>query len=169
MIVVQEKIDSKTLKDMSVFGLSKSDLDSQGYITVYHGGKSLPKKLIKDNIFFLTNDIEVAKDYAQIRKGKVFTLKVKPEDVNFNTGSYEIEFDKGGAIVNQKYIIPTKEIKPTSIINYKGYKIGDKLKKSKGIINDLVLKPKPQFLVFFSNNKKEYWVDAETIVKYENI
>jgi len=100
-----ETVDNSTLQDMKYFGLSKSDIDEDGYVTLYHGGKNLPDKLNKDEIFFMTPDIELAKDYAKMRKGEVFTIKVKPEYVNWNQGSQEVELD-GGGIIRNGIIIP---------------------------------------------------------------
>jgi len=33
-----ESIDRHTLNDMKYFGLFKSDIDKDGYVTLYHGG-----------------------------------------------------------------------------------------------------------------------------------
>lgn len=95
-----EKVSRQTLKDMRYFRVGKNDIDSDGYVTLYHGGKKLPSKLNKDEIFFMTPSYDLAQNYADIRKGEVFTLKVNPEDVNWNQGSMEVEFDKGGHIYN---------------------------------------------------------------------
>lgn len=54
--------------------------------------------------FFMTPYYDEALDYAKMRGGKVFEIKVKPEDVNWNQGSYKVEFDKGGLIINGKII-----------------------------------------------------------------
>ena len=105
-----ENVDSYLLKQMRSFGLSKSDIDSDGYIRVYHGGVTLPKRLNKNEIFFITQDYKLAEDYARIRKGEVFELRVKPEDVNFNQGSYEIEYNLGGIITNDGRIIPPEPV-----------------------------------------------------------
>ena len=95
---LNEYLNSQILKKLNEFGID--DIDENGYVTLYHGDKKLPKILNKDQIFFLTSDYNVAVEYAKKHNGKVFTLKVKPEDVRWNTGSYEIEFDKGGIIKN---------------------------------------------------------------------
>ncbi len=44
---------SSVLQDMKYFGLNKHDIDEDGYVTLYHGGKQLPKKLRKNEIFFM--------------------------------------------------------------------------------------------------------------------
>ena len=95
-------ISDDCISDMEQFGLYKSDIDSLGFVTLYHGGVELPEVLRRDEIFFMTPSIDVAEDYARMRGGEVFTLKVKPQDVNWNTGSGEVEFDKGGEIVDNK-------------------------------------------------------------------
>ena len=41
------------LNDMESFGLSENDIDGNGYVTLYHGGKELPEELRKDEIFFM--------------------------------------------------------------------------------------------------------------------
>lgn len=105
---LKESISKETLQDMQAFGLGKNDIDQNGYVTLYHGGRKLPKILNKDEIFFMTPHYEEAKDYANMRNGQVFFIKVKPDDVNWNQGSYEVEFDKGGKIVNGT-IFPNKK------------------------------------------------------------
>lgn len=70
------------LRAMYSFGVTKEDIDENGYITLYHGGKHLPEKLKKGEIFFMTPNEETAKEYAEMRNGSVFILKIKPEDVN---------------------------------------------------------------------------------------
>jgi len=135
---LNENISSDTLRDMRSFGLNKNNIDDDGYVTLYHGGKELPERLKEDEIFFMTPSYDEAKNYAKMRKGEVFEIKVRPEDVNWNRGSYEVEFDRGGLIRNGK-IIPKlidkkyfhhlnsfKEIKNS----YDGYKlISDELFK----------------------------------------
>jgi hypothetical protein len=121
--VKNKSINEGYLQDMMAFGLNKDDIDSDGYVTLYHGGKELPKRLKEDEIFFMISDEETAKDYAKIRNGKVFTIKVRPEDVSWNHGSYEVEFDKGGIIRNGK-IIPKTESKKYLVKSY------DRIKKS---------------------------------------
>lgn len=78
------------------------EIDSLGYTTLYHGGVALPEDgiLRPGDIFFMTPDIELAQNYADIRGGEVFTIKVKPEDVNWNTGTGEVELEKGGSIID---------------------------------------------------------------------
>jgi hypothetical protein len=125
-------VSHETLKDMRYFGLSKNSIHG-GYVTLYHGGKKLPVRLRKGEILFMTPNIEEAQDYANMVKGKVFTLKVNPEDVNWNQGSREVEFSKGGVIKNN-IIIPNKEKetdyklvlnKVKNIEEYHGYVVGD--------------------------------------------
>ena len=98
-----ESKEKDLLLKMNEFGMSGDDIDFNGYVTLYHGGKILPKIIkpeSKGGIFFLTNSYDTAKDYADMRQGKVFEIKVKPQDVNWNTGSNEIEIQDGGKIVN---------------------------------------------------------------------
>lgn len=126
---LRESIDQKELfKLMKEFGVSKSDIDSNGYITVYHGGKTLPKTIKPESsggIFFLTNNYDTAQDYADMRKGKVFEIKVKPEDVNWNTGSYEIEIQDGGKIQNGIFYPTIKKLPKTK---KRTLKVGDIVK-----------------------------------------
>ena len=101
---LNEQVSNDTLRDMKAFGLSRNDIDSDGYVTLYHGGKELPERLKEDEIFFMTSSYDEALDYAKMRNGEVFEIKVRPEDVTWNQGSYEVEFDKGGLIRNGKII-----------------------------------------------------------------
>jgi len=174
-------IPRSILKDMQAFGLSENDIDKDGFVTLFHGGKKLPTKLNKDEIFFMTPDEHEAKDYADMRNGEVFTLRVKPVDVNWNQGSYEVEFDKGGIIKNGT-IIPenTKNTNTNTNIadytdpwntkkdyrgvsNYKGVKVGDKLPKTKSEVIDIVQfkRGNAQF------QTADGWFDADTVVAYE--
>ena len=114
---LNEQVSNDTLRDMQAFGLSNIDIDNNGYVTLYHGGKELPKLLRADEIFFMTSSYDEALNYAKIRNGKVFQIKVKPDDVNWNQGSYEVEFDKGGVIRNGK-IIPTIKDKKYMVNSY---------------------------------------------------
>lgn len=177
-----ESINNDLLDDMRVFGLSTDDIDEKGYVTLYHGGVKLPKIINDDQIFFVTPDIELAKDYARIRKGKVFTLKVKADDVRWNTGTNEVEFDKGGKIING-IIIPNIKVdkNPSNavlstdkwstkknyreITEYENIKRGDKLKKSKRIVHDILQfkDGKVQFKLDDNN-----WHLANTLLAYEN-
>ena len=122
-----EKVSTQTLKDMRYFHVSKNDIDEDGYVTLYHGGKVLPEILRADKIFFMTPDYTLAEDYARIRKGEVFTLKVNPDDVNWNQGSQEVEFDKGGIIrdgviipktINKEYSVKSAEDIKSSFYTY---------------------------------------------------
>ena len=159
------------LKDMEAFGLSKEDIDSDGLVTLYHGGVELPEKLNEGEIFFMTPSIEEAKDYARIRGGEVFTLKVKPEYVNFNQGSYEVEFDLGGRIQNGEIIpakIPKKEHDILDKnITYKNYAIGDILPKTKYEILDIVIHKENLAQFYLETGNGQHWYDAETVIKYE--
>lgn len=107
---LNENVSTNTLNAMKAFGLSKNNIDNEGYVTLYHGGKELPDILKQNEIFFMTPSYDEALDYAKMRKGEVFEIKVNPEDVNWNQGSYEVEFDKGGIIRNNK-IIPNNNNK----------------------------------------------------------
>lgn len=108
---LNEQVSIDIVRDMKAFGLDKNNIDSDGYVTLYHGGRELPERLNDDEIFFMTASYEEALDYAKMRKGEVFEIKVRPEDVNWNQGSYEVEFDKGGLIRNGKIIPKTIEKK----------------------------------------------------------
>jgi hypothetical protein len=174
------KLYENYLKDMKSFGLSKNDIDDNGYITLYHGGKSLPKKLNKDEIFFMTPYYDEAKDYANMRKGEVFTLKVNPKDVNWNQGSYEVEYTKGGEIINGTIYPPKSKIKfgtnkkydfndPwgkedfRSIKKYENVKIGDILPKTKWKVQDII-QYKSNNVQFLLNGKL---YEANAVIKYE--
>ncbi|MBN2776738.1 MAG: hypothetical protein JXR36_03805 [Bacteroidales bacterium] len=106
---MNEQVSNDTLRDMKAFGLTRNDIDNDGYVTLYHGGKELPERLKEDEIFFTTSSYDEALDYAKMRKGDVFEIKVRPEDVNWNQGSYEVEFDKGGLIRDGKIIPQIKD------------------------------------------------------------
>ena len=127
-----EKVSTQTLKDIRYFHVSKNDIDEDGYVTLYHGGKVLPEILRADEIFFMTPDYTLAEDYARIRKGEVFTLKVNPDDVNWNQGSQEVEFDKGGIIrdgviipktINKEYSVKSAEDIKSSFYTYENVNI----------------------------------------------
>jgi hypothetical protein len=133
---LNEQVSNDTLRDMKAFGLSRNNIDNDGYVTLYHGGKELPERLKEDEIFFMTSSYDEALDYAKMRRGEVFEIKVRPEDVNWNQGSYEVEFDKGGLIRNGKIIPKIKEkkflVNPFNEIknSYSGYeKISDEFFK----------------------------------------
>jgi hypothetical protein len=101
--ILSEQVDEDTLLRMSDFGMTESDIDDRGYVTLYHGGKALPEELRPNEIFFMTNSETSAADYARMRGGKVFTILAKPEDLYWNTGPYEIEFDRGGEFLYRDY------------------------------------------------------------------
>lgn len=101
--VFAEHADDDTLERMADFGMGEHDIDDKGYVTLYHGGKELPEFLRPNETLFMTNDISTAESYARLRKGKVFTILAKPEDLFWNTGSYEIEFDSGGEFLYRDY------------------------------------------------------------------
>ena len=80
----------------------------------------------------MTPDYTLAEDYARIRKGEVFTLKVNPDDVNWNQGSQEVEFDKGGIIrdgviipktINKEYSVKSAEDIKSSFYTYENVNI----------------------------------------------
>lgn len=133
---LNEQVSNELIRDMKAFGLSRGNIDSEGYVTLYHGGVELPERLKEDEIFFMSSSYDGALDYAKMRKGEVFEIKVKPEDVNWNQGSYEVEFDKGGLIRDGKIISKIKEktfsVNPFNEIknSYSGYmKISDEIFK----------------------------------------
>lgn len=171
------------LRDMKSFGLGKQDIDSDGYVTLYHGGRSLPKKLNKGEIFFMTPYYDEAKDYANMRKGRVFKIKVKPEDVNWNQGSYEVEYDKGGNIVNG-FLVPLikNKVRRKKKVNhnfddpwvgnsdfryiksYKNVNQGDKLPKTGWTVKNII-QYKDSNNVQFEFNKGIY--NADSVISYE--
>ncbi len=137
---INESVDEDTLYRMRDFGMDEDDIDSNGYVTLYHGGIEIPDRLNPDEIFFLTNHYETAEDYARIRgdqkgvPGEVFTIKVRPEDVSWNTGSGEIEFDQGGLISRRNgflTIIPRTEENIDVPINIGDEILGGKFKNKK--------------------------------------
>jgi predicted acetyltransferase len=178
------EVSRQTKKDMESFsyGLS-SDIDSDGYVTLYHGGKKLPEEIMPDQIFFMTPDIELARDYAKMRKGIVHKLKVNPDDVHWNRGSYEVEFKNSGYIKDGVLITKKKtKIKKGSssendpwsstskkdyrfLSKYKNISVGDKLKKSDFEIMQII-QHKNGLVQFKSENDK--WFNADNIVDYEN-
>jgi hypothetical protein len=126
--------------------MDENDIDDNGYVTLYHGGLELPERLNPDEIFFLTNHYETAEDYARIRgeqnntEGQVFTIKVKPEDVSWNTGSGEIEFDKGGLLSRRNgylTIIPRTDEDINVPINVGDTVFGGKFKNKKIVVKDI--------------------------------
>jgi hypothetical protein len=172
------EIANKTvLDDMKYFGLSKSDIDSTGHVTLYHGTISPTNVLKKNEIFFMTPSKQEAKEYANMRahetgkKGSVLTIKVNPLDVNWNQGSGEVEFSNGGKIENG-YLIPSKKqirgrIKKSNKTEYKKVKVGDVLPKTKKVVLDITLigDNKAQFKLNFDGNIS--WYDADTVINYE--
>lgn len=141
-----EEVDDDTLSRMSDFGMDESDIDENGYITLYHGGIELPDRLNSDEILFLTNDYATAEMYANIRgeqnktEGEVFIIKAKPEDVNWNTGSGEIEFDRGGLISRRGgylTIIPKTDENIDVPINVGDTVLGGKFKNKKIVVKDI--------------------------------
>lgn len=141
-----EEVNDDTLDRMRDFGMDENDIDENGYVTLFHGGLELPDRLNPDEIFFLTNHYETAEDYARIRgeqndtEGQVFTIKVKPEDVSWNTGSGEIEFDKGGLISRRNgflTIIPRTEENIDVPINVGDTVLGGKFKNKKIVVKDI--------------------------------
>lgn len=179
---LEENVDKQTLKDMEYFGLYKSDIDENGHVTLYHGGINLPKKLIKGEIFFMTPFIDEAKDYARMRKGKVFTLKVDPTTVNWNQGSREVEFENGGVIIDGTIIPNPKKTKTKrnvkrfninddwvgkensrSIKSYNGLSVGDVTPKTKWKILDIVQHKNGGIQFQFPSG----WYSGEQVINYE--
>lgn len=187
-----ESVSKQTLKEMEQFGVDKGDIDEDGYVTLYHGGVKLPKVLNKDEIFFMTPDYELAKDYARMRGGKVFTLKVKPDDVNWNQGSYEVEYDKGGHIIDgirgeyshhvDGIIVPPKTVKIKNnalyysyedewtgksnyryLKTYKNVSIGDKMPKTGWILEEIIQHKNSNVQFKFNDN----YFDANSAIRYE--
>lgn len=141
-----EEVDDDTLMKMRDFGMDEDDIDSNGYVTLYHGGVELPERLNPDEIFFLTNDYSSAENYANIRgqqkrtEGEVFTIKVRPEDVSWNTGSNEIEFDRGGLLSRRNgylTIIPRTMENIDVPINVGDTVLGGKFKNKKIVVKDI--------------------------------
>lgn len=141
-----EEVDDDTLDRMRDFGMDENDIDDNGYVTLYHGGVELPERLNPDEIFFLTNNYETAEMYAGIRgeqnetQGEVFIIKVRPEDVSWNTGSGEIEFDRGGLISRRNgflTIIPRTEENIDVPINVGDTVLGGKFKNKKIVVKDI--------------------------------
>ena len=144
---LNEGIDEDTLERMESFGVTERDIDSLGYIKLFHGGLELPEKLNAGEIFFLTNDYDTAEMYANIRgqqnetQGEVFIIKVKPEDVSWNTGSGEIEFDSGGDIVDlgdgTYKLYPFQNENIDVPINIGDTVLGGKFKNKKIVVKDI--------------------------------
>ena len=144
---LNEGIDEDTIEKMESFGITERDIDSLGYIKLFHGGLELPEKLNAGEIFFLTNDYNTAEMYANIRgqqseaQGEVFIIKVKPEDVSWNTGSGEIEFDSGGDIVDlgdgTYKLYPFQNENIDVPINIGDTVLGGKFKNKKIVVKDI--------------------------------
>jgi len=169
-------VSEKTLKDMVYFGLDKSDIDSDGYVTLYHGTVKSVSTLKKSEIFFMTASKEVAIDYAKMRqketgkKGVVQTIKVNPEDVAWNQGSAEIEFTKGGTIKGG--VLYPKEVRKRPSLNkdaptYRGIRAGMILPRTKMKVLDIVIHGDSSAQFKILNGTKEIWYDANTVIKYE--
>ena len=187
-LLIRESIDALFegyLRDMMAFGLTKSDIDENGYVTLFHGGKILPNRLKKGEIFFMTPSEDEATDYARMRNGQVFEIKVKPEDVHWNQGSYEVEFEDGGIIKNG-YLIPNKKKEPSKvnrevfrynfedkfdndsewryIKEYKGVKLGDVLPRSGWKVLDIIQYKSGHVQFKFKGDR---WFDANMVINYE--
>lgn len=164
-------ISKETLDDMKAFDLSRQNINSDGLITLFHGGKELPDRLNEGEILFLTHVLAEAKDYARMREGEVFTLKVNPEYLRFNQGSYEIEYTLGGIIRNGEIIpakIPQKEHHALNKnILYKDYGIGDVLPKTKYEILDIIIHDDKKAQFYLETGNGQHWYDADTVVNYE--
>ena len=181
---LSESVSRDTLRDMRAFGLSAGDIKN-GYVTLYHGGKVLPKKLNRGEIFFMTASKTEAKDYARMRKGEVFEIKVRPEDVSWNQGSYEVEFQDGGKIIDGVLIKGTRAIAAKvastkgasseydpwvgsvdsrQIQSYKWATIGDKMPKTGWKLLDIIQHKSGHVQFLFNGDK---WYDADTVLNYE--
>jgi len=153
---------------MEDFGLSGGDIDSQGYITLYHGGKRLPRILRKGEIFFMTPYESEAEDYARMRHGEVFRIRVKPEDVRWNNGSMEVEFDEGGTIENRVLVVakPNKKNKKNTAL----YSAGDIIERTdgrKGKIVSIDTDNSPIcYEIQIENGWKNVWWTTEDIKEY---
>lgn len=182
--IITEAVSRDILRDMKSFGLFARDIQD-GYVTLYHGGKKLPTVLRKGEIFFMTPSKEEAADYAQMRKGKVFTIKVRPEDVNWNQGSYEVEFEAGGRIEDGVLVKKTSapRAKVASVkgaVNaddpwggsetvrqlraYKGLAIGDVTPKAGWKVLDIIQHKGGQVQFQFTGDR---WFDGDTVINYE--
>lgn len=171
MKITKLGVTRDTLNDMRAFGLSRHDIDGDGLITLYHGGRELPQKLNADEIFFMTPHKNEAEDYARMRQGQVFTLRVNPEHVNFNQGSYEVEYTLGGSIRNGE-IVPAKLPQPEHVakdnaVTYRGYAIGDKLPRTGYEILDIVIHSANSAQFYLQTESDTMWHDANTVIKYE--
>jgi hypothetical protein len=179
-ILIEIFMESELSTKLADFGLNMSDLDENGYITLFHGGKKLPTTLNADQIFFLTPNEDEATDYAKMRGGKVFKVKVKATDVNWNTGSREVEIDSGGTIKNGVFIPNTTNLqkndnlasfndpwvgKKTRLIDsYKSFKVGQRLKKSKFTIKNIY--QNKNGLVQFESTDGQFY-NADSIISFE--
>ncbi|MEK6829508.1 MAG: hypothetical protein AABY15_05225 [Nanoarchaeota archaeon] len=143
---INESVDEDTLSRMRDFGMDEGDIDGNGYVTLYHGGIEMPDRLNPNEIFFLTNDYSTAEMYANMRgeknetQGEVFIIKVKPEDVSWNTGSGEIEFDRGGLISRRDgylTIIPKTEENIDVPINVGDEVLGGRFKNKRIKVKDI--------------------------------
>ncbi len=167
----------ETIKDMVDFGVDKTNIDEDGYVTLYHGTVNPVYKLKRGEIFFMTPNKDEARDYANMRsketgkRGVVMTIRVKPVDVNWNKGSYEVEFTKGGIIENG--ILKPYTRKKRAIINkknkteYKGVKVGDILPKTGWTVLDIVIHDNSNAQFNIKNDKGNMWYDANMVVNYE--
>lgn len=181
---ISESISQDILRDMKAFGLTSKSIDRNGYVTLYHGGKKLPTKLNKDEIFFMTASEDEAADYARMRGGKVFSIKVRPEDVNWNQGSYEVEFEAGGWIKDGVLIKKTtqKRAKVAStkgavdfddpwlgsddvrhLKAYKGLALGDTTPKTGWKVLDIIQHKNGPVQFEF----KQGWYHGKSVIDYE--
>lgn len=181
-ILLEKRVSQETLSRMSDFGLDKSDIGSNGLITLYHGGKKIPTNLKKGQIFYMTPSREEAQDYASMRNGEVFEIQVDPEDVSWNVGSREVEFEDGGSIKNGVLMssnsskVPSKDKLPKfedkwiergtvrEIGEYKNVAIGSKLPKSKALIKSIY--HNKNGFVQIETDKGDFY-NADVLLKYE--
>jgi len=71
-------------------------IDEDGLVTLFHGGKFDGNilKATDDELFFLSDSLKEATDYAKNKGGKVIEIKTRPEFVSYNIGSGEFEISQ---------------------------------------------------------------------------
>ena len=108
-------------------------INEDGTITLYHGGNEIGNYIdIKeaDEIFYLTHNRELAEEYAEKNKGVVNEIKILPELVSFNTGTYEFELinnvyknDDGVFVFNENSLYQNQNNQPLGQYNQKKHLI----------------------------------------------
>ena len=162
-------------KTIEPFGVT---IDKEGYVTLYHGTIKPVSKLKKGEIFFMTADREVAEEYARMRenqaeikkRGVVIEIRVKPTDVYWNQGTYEIEYSKGGEIREGQIIPPGNKDKRrgTGQVYYQA-KEGQRLPRTKNKLIQIVKNKEGRVQFYLEQvNGKKGWFDAHTVMQYEN-